>query len=122
MRTLLACWTIFLVLLPFIFAQTGNITPEPIPIPEIIPANITFYIEHKVHNTFVPRTRIQLIPKPDGKNGLLYLDKNTIHGDEVKYFKSLVQNQELYTIRIRSEKDDFKGSFVTTSMPVVSLY
>jgi hypothetical protein len=96
-------------------AENGAVTTEAAaPL-----ANITFYIEQKVHDRFVHRTRIQLIPKPDGKNGLLYLDKNTIHGDDVKYFKTLVQQQALYTIRIRSEKEDFKGSFVITSIPVV---
>jgi hypothetical protein len=91
--------------------------------PTTIP-NITFYIEQRgSDNEFHARTRIQLIPKPDGRNGLLYLDKNTIHGEDVKYFKSLIRKEgrsALYTIRIRSEKEDFKGNFVTTSIPVVS--
>eukprot|EP01040_Poterioochromonas_malhamensis_P002187 gene2187-2328_t len=92
-----------------------NAVPEPLP-------NITFYIEHRVgNNEFHPRTRIQLIPKADGRHGLLYLDKNTIHGEDTKYFKSLIQQKDLYTIRIRSEKEDFQGHFVITSIPVCDL-
>lgn len=93
-------------------SATGNAVSEPLP-------NITFYIEHRVgNNEFHPR--IQLIPKADGRHGLLYLDKNTIHGEDTKHFKSLIQQKDLYTIRIRSEKEDFQGHFVITSIPVVS--
>ena len=121
--------TIFLLLVgcfPFLAAKTvsvGNSGASSVPIPppvEPLP-NITFYIEQKgMNEEFHPRTRIQLIPKSDGKHGLLYLDKNTIVGNDVKYFKSLIQNQELYTIRIRSEKEDMQGHFVMASIPVVS--
>jgi hypothetical protein len=127
-----ACFLLctLLVLCLFVVAKSqqqvnsdGSVITSSEMSPTTIP-NITFYIEQRgSDDDFHSRTRIQLIPKPDGRNGLLYLDKNTIHGEDVKYFKSLIQKQgsnALYTIRIRSEKEDFKGNFVTTSIPVVS--
>lgn len=87
--------------------------------------NFTFYIEHALESTgetltFVPRTRIQLVAKADGKHGILYLDRNTISdSNHVALFKNLIDKKDLYTIRIRTEKLDWKSEFVSSSIPVV---
>lgn len=84
--------------------------------------NVTFYIEHSLSagsNAFTPRTKIQLVSRPDGKQGILYLDKNTISGDDVGQFRKLVDAKGFYTVRIRTERPDFTGAFVVTSLPVV---
>lgn len=85
-------------------------------------ANITFYIEHAFNGIdFTPRTKIQLVSKSDGRQGLLFLDRNTISGEEVKKLKTLITNNGLYTIRIRSEKEEFTSEFVLSSVPICDL-
>jgi hypothetical protein len=87
------------------------------------PTNITFYIEHSFgNNKFTPRTRIQLIYKADGRQGLMYLDKNLIANDDVAPFKNLIKEKGLYTIRIRTERENWQGHFVLSSIPVVCKY
>lgn len=85
---------------------------------------ITFHVEHALdplREIFTPRTRIQLMIKADGRQGLKYLDRNTIVGDDLEKFKQLIQTNGLYTIRIRPEKPDWQGHFVVTSIPVVRI-
>ncbi len=85
---------------------------------------ITFHIEHALdvlHSNFTTRTRIQLMVKPDGRQGLKYLDRNTIAGDDLEKFRQLVEQNGVYTIRIRPEKLEWQGHFITSSLPVVSL-
>lgn len=87
---------------------------------ENAPANITFYIEHSFgDNKFSPRTRIQLVYKQDGRQGLLYLDKNLIANDDMVKFKGLIKKKGLYTIRLRTEKENWQSHFVLSSIPVV---
>jgi hypothetical protein len=84
---------------------------------------VTFHIEHALdplRQHFTPRTRIQLMIKADGRQGIKYLDRNVLALSDMEQFKALIANHDLYTIRIRLEKADWKGHFVTTSIPVVS--
>ncbi len=84
---------------------------------------ITFHIEHALdvlHSNFTTRTKIQLMVKPDGRQGLKYLDRNTIVGDDLEKFRQLVEQNGVYTIRIRAEKVEWQGHFITSSLPVVS--
>jgi len=85
-------------------------------------SNITVYIEHsfdQIH--FLPRTRMQLISKADGKQGMLYLEKNVIAGDSLQLLKKLVDKNGLYTLRLRTEKPNWNGTFALTSIPVCAL-
>lgn len=85
---------------------------------------ITFHIEHALdplREHFTPRTRIQLMVKSDGRQGLKYLDRNTIVGNDLESFKHLLQSNSLYTIRIRSEKPEWQGHFVVSSIPAVRI-
>ncbi len=84
--------------------------------------NITFAIEHFLpgSNEFKLRTKIQLVTRLDGKQGTLYLDKNAVTGADVAELRKLVDNKGLYTVRIRTERQDFIGNYIISSIPVVS--
>lgn len=103
-------------LIGFVFAQEVPILPEV----ALGSNNITVYLEQsfdQIH--FIPRTRMQLISKADGKQGTLYLEKNVIAGDNLQLLKQLINDKGLYTLRIRTEKPDWTGTFALTSLPVV---
>lgn len=91
--------------------------PEP-----SLAGNVTFIVEHALSsdNVFKFRTKIQLVSRADGKQGTLYLDKNSVGGDDVQQLKSLVDRQGLYTVRLRTEREDGTARPVISSIPVVS--
>lgn len=82
--------------------------------------DLTFLIEHKINGIFVPRTKAQVVFKPDGKQSLSFPERNGIFEDDVGYFKSLLKNNELYTLRLRSADSDSSVQSVITSIPAVS--
>jgi hypothetical protein len=86
-------------------------------------SNLTFAIEHLLtkDNEYKLRTKIQIVTRPDGKQGILYLDKNAVSGEEVSVLKSLVDKQGLYTVRIRIEREGEMGEYITSSIPVCAL-
>jgi hypothetical protein len=107
---------LFLSILLFFFLQLSNAQNTL----DAIATNLTFYVEHSLNlgTSFKSRTTAQLVPKPDGKFGLLFEDKNAITGDDVTAFKQLLSNNELYIIRISNHPE--KKDFVVASIPSVS--
>ncbi len=85
-------------------------------------ANVTFILEHSLsgNQEFKFRTKIQLVSRPDGKQGTLYLDKNIIVGEDVGLFRKLISSNELYTVRMRTEREESKEHYVISSIPIVS--
>lgn len=110
--------------LSLVYGQGADSTGAAGAMEEVVTSqNITFYIEHALgpNHTFLPRTKIQFIMKSDGRQGLKYLDKNTVtSADELSQLRELLTNNDLYTLRIRAEKEDWKGHFILSSMPAVS--
>lgn len=80
---------------------------------------MTLLVEHSLDRgkSFTTRTVAQLIPKGDGKIGLMFEDRNTVSGEEVQGLRSLISSNDLYTIRITNP--DSKA-FVMASVPAVS--
>lgn len=110
-------WTVVGLLLAFV-ALVAAQQQEP-----SLAGNVTFIVEHALSdNVFKFRTKIQLVSRADGKQGTLYLDKNSIGGDDVQQLKALVDRQGLYTVRLRTEREDSTARPVISSIPVVSLH
>lgn len=85
--------------------------------------NLTFLIHHLLDNSenFNYRSKIQLITKPDGKQGLLYFDKNVINQDSLNDFKSLLSNNGLYKIIIQLENSN-DSKPILSSIPAVNIF
>lgn len=97
-------------------------TQEQQPTPPGIEKEITFTIHHRIQDVFIPRTTVHIIRKPDGKQGLLFPEKNIISGDDIDMMKSKLKNNELYTIKIQSHIGNYSSSPIITSIPAVSNY
>ena len=63
------------------------------------------------------RTRVQIIMKPDGRQGLIFQNKNVINGSDVQNLRNLVDENGLYQIKLWAESET--PSPVLTSIPVV---
>jgi hypothetical protein len=81
---------------------------------------IIFTIEHAIGGRdFVHRSTIHLIKQPDGKQGLLFPEKNGVFGDDMKVVKEMLEKNELYTIRIKSQVGNVSSSPLISSLPLV---
>ncbi len=82
--------------------------------------NLTLLLEHSLNYgmNFSARTIAKLIPRADGRYGLLFEDKNSVVGEEIAAMKALISSNELYTVQIRAEG---QKHFVKASLPVCEL-
>lgn len=82
---------------------------------------IVFTIEHRLDGeNFVPRTKINLVKKADGKQALVFPEKNGIFGDDTAPLRKLLQENSLYTIRIQSHSGNTSSAPILASLPAVS--
>ena len=80
--------------------------------------NLTFNIYHSfVADKYIFRSKIQLTTKSDGKQALLYSDKNSIPNDYLEDFKSLITNNGFYTIKIELIPNESRP--IISSIPAV---
>lgn len=84
--------------------------------------DVTFTIEHRLSSgEFVPRTKIVLVKKADGKQGLMFPEKNGIYeADGINELKEILQSNSLYTIRLQSHCGNTSSEPILTSLPAVS--
>jgi hypothetical protein len=89
-------------------------------IPLVEKKEIIFTIEHAIGGRdFVHRSTIHLIKKPDGKQGLLFPEKNGVFGEDIQVIREMLEKNELYTIRIKSHAGNVSSEPVITSLPIV---
>jgi hypothetical protein len=83
--------------------------------------DVVFTIEHRLDGqSFVPRTKINLVKKPDGKQALVFPEKNGVFGDDISPLKRMLDENTLYTIRIQSHSGNSSSAPILSSIPVVS--
>ena len=85
--------------------------------------DVTFTIEHRLSSgEFVPRTKIVLVKKADGKQGLMFPEKNGIYEpNAISELKEILQSNSLYTIRLQSHFGNTSSEPILTSLPAVSI-
>jgi hypothetical protein len=82
---------------------------------------ILFSIEHSFDSiNFTPRTKVQLVTLPDGKQKLVFPEKNEIVGTDVTLLKNLLDSNSLYTIRIQTNVGEVATPPIVSSLPMVS--
>ena len=119
--------TIIIRLLIVLYVTVSKLTAQSIDLqeqqstPPTIEKEITFTIHHKIQDIFIPRTTVHIIRKLDGKQGLLFPEKNIISGDDIEMMKSKLKNNELYTIKIQSHIGNYSSRPIITSIPAVSI-
>ena len=71
---------------------------------DVISKDITFTIEHRLSSgEFTPRTKILLVKKADGKQGLMFPEKNGIYeAQDINGMKDILTSNSLYTIRLQA--------------------
>ena len=80
-------------------------------------------IEHAVNgNTFRPRSKFTIQFKTDGKQSVLETEKNGIFGNDLNGFKSLLNNNDLYRIRVHSNPNNASSPYITSAIPAVSKF
>jgi hypothetical protein len=83
--------------------------------------DVVFTIEHRLDGqSFVPRTKINLVKKADGKQALVFPEKNGVFGDDISPLKRMLDENTLYTIRIQSHSGNSSSAPILSSIPVVS--
>ena len=82
--------------------------------------DIIFSIEHFLNGKFVPRTKVHVVKKADGKQGLVFPEKNGIFADDISTMKSMLDRNSLYTIRVQSHIGNYSSRPVVSSLPLVS--
>jgi hypothetical protein len=89
---------------------------------EVYSNNITIHLEHALEKgIFSHRSRLQIVSKPDGKFGTLYVDRNVIEGESLKKFKGIIDQRGLYTLKVTIERQNERGNSVLASIPVVRM-
>lgn len=90
---------------------------------EVASRDVTFTIEHRLSSgEFVPRTKIVLVKKADGKQGLMFPEKNGIYEENgINEMKEILRSNSLYTIRLQSHFGNTSSEPILTSLPAVSL-
>jgi len=85
--------------------------------------DVTFTIEHRLSSgEFVPRTKIVLVKKADGKQGLMFPEKNGIYEPNgISELKEILQSNSLYTIRLQSHFGNTSSEPILTSLPAVRI-
>lgn len=87
---------------------------------EVSNGDIVFTVEHRLNGKeFSPRTKIHLVKKPDGKQALIFPEKNGVFSDDVVDFKTMLDSNSLYTIRIQAHHGNSSSAPVVTSLPAV---
>ncbi len=84
--------------------------------------DVTFTIEHRLGSgEFNHRTKIVLVKKPDGKQGLLFPEKNGVYeAGDIAELKNILNSNDLYTIRLQSHFGNSSSEPILTSLPAVS--
>ena len=83
--------------------------------------DLVFTIDHRLgENDFSHRTKIHLVKKADGKQALMFPEKNGIFGADIQTLKNMLDSNSLYTIRIQTHLGDESSVPVLTSIPIVS--
>mmetsp|Transcript_1916 Transcript_1916/g.4461 ORF Transcript_1916/g.4461 Transcript_1916/m.4461 type:complete len:244 (+) Transcript_1916:152-883(+) len=91
-------------------------------IPLVEKKEIIFTIEHAIGGRdFMHRSTIHLIKKSDGKQGLLFPEKNGVFGEDMQVIREMLEKNELYTIRIKSQVGNVSSEPVITSLPMCEL-
>lgn len=90
---------------------------------EVVNRDITFTIEHRLGSgEFVPRTKIVFVRKADGKQGLVFPEKNGIYeSEDITELKSILNSNSLYTIRLQAHTGNTSSEPVLTSLPACEL-
>lgn len=88
---------------------------------DIANKDITFTIEHRLSSgEFVPRTKIVLVKKADGKQGLMFPEKNGIYeAQDISGLKNILTSNSLYTIRLQAHFRNTSSEPILTSLPAV---
>mmetsp|Transcript_11133 Transcript_11133/g.15340 ORF Transcript_11133/g.15340 Transcript_11133/m.15340 type:complete len:243 (-) Transcript_11133:97-825(-) len=102
-----------------IFLLHSNIRGESQTVEESV--NIIYRLYHSFDgHSFSLRSRIQLKPKADGQYQFVFLDKNSISGNNINDFKNLLNTNDLYQIKIQSSTGE-QTSSVLSSLPACEL-
>ena len=80
---------------------------------------LVFSIEHSFGGAFTHRTSVKVVTKADGKQSLVYPERNGVVGEDIDGFKTLLANKGLYRIKIRSSGGTESESSIVTSIPAV---
>jgi hypothetical protein len=84
--------------------------------------DVIFTIEQRLDDqTFTHRTKIHLVKKADGKQALVYPEKNGIFGGDVDSLRKMLDSNGLYTIRIQSHFGNVSSAPIVSSIPAVSI-
>lgn len=88
---------------------------------DVISKDITFTIEHRLSSgEFTPRTKILLVKKADGKQGLMFPEKNGIYeAQDINGMKDILTSNSLYTIRLQAHFGNSSSEPILTSLPAV---
>ncbi len=88
---------------------------------DIANKDITFTIEHRLSSgEFVPRTKIVLVKMADGKQGLMFPEKNGIYeAQDISELKNILTSNSLYTIRLQAHFGNTSSEPILTSLPAV---
>lgn len=84
--------------------------------------DVIFTVEHRLDDeTFTHRTKIHLVKKADGKQALVYPEKNGIFGTDVDALKRMLDSNGLYTMRIQAHVGNVSSAPIVSSIPAVSI-
>jgi hypothetical protein len=82
---------------------------------------LVFSIEHSFGGVYTHRTTVKVVTKADGKQSLVYPERNGIVGGDIDGFKKLLAENGLYRIKIRSSAANESDSSIVTSIPACEL-
>lgn len=84
---------------------------------------VVLTIEHRLDGVaFSHRTKINLVKKADGKQTLVFPEKNGVFGEDVLALRRMLDTNSLYTIRIQSHYANVSSAPILSSIPVVNMF